>query len=151
MTASRAPIEAKVAEIISTRSLVLNVGRAQGVSEGMVFAILNRKGEHIIDPDTKADLGSLRLPKVRVRIALVQEKFSVARTYRTLGTGVSITNFTIPSIFLGGTRTETLRATDSTAEEDLDESGSFVKVGDPAIEIFEEPEKPKEGQKHTHT
>ena len=151
MTESRKPIKAKVAEILSTRSLVLNVGHQQGVTEGMVFDILNRKGDHIVDPDTKAELGSLRIPKVRVRVAFVDEKFSMARTFRTIGSGVSF-NFGIPSIFLGGsTRTETLRASESTAEEDLDESGSFVKIGDPAIEVIDESVKPREGEKQSRS
>jgi hypothetical protein len=145
MTDKREPIKAKVAQIISTRSLVLNAGTEQGVTEDMIFAVLNRKGDHIIDPETKEDLGSLLLPKVRVRIAYVDKKFSMARTYRTIGTGSSISQFAIPSIFLqggGGERVETLRTADhDAAEAELDEKDSIVKIGDPAIELIAESEK----------
>ena len=149
MTASRTPIRAKVAQILSTRALVLNAGSEQGVAEGMVFAVLNRKGDHIVDPDTKTDLGSLQLPKVRVRVAFVDQKFSMARTFRTIGSGGTISAFSIPSIFLGsGERTETLRASDqATGEAELDEKDSIVKIGDPAIELISESEQPKEGKK----
>src|SRR3989442_15099103 len=157
--ADRKPIEARVAEIISVRSLVLNRGRKHGVTEGMVFAILNRKGEHIQDPDNKADLGSLRIPKIRVRVAFVDENFSLARTFRTFGGSGTLSASTlgarlsIPGIFLGGERIETLRASEqaSASEEELDEKDSIVKIGDPAIELIEDSEKSKDTQKPKQT
>jgi hypothetical protein len=149
MSEGRKPIEAKVAEILSTRSLVLNAGKEQGVQDGMVFVILNRKGEHILDPDTGLELGSLRLPKIRVQVAFVYDRMSVAKTFRTISTGGF--GFQIPDIFLPTmrvTRPETLRSSEHlSADADLDESESLVKVGDPAIEVMEDAEKPKQGQK----
>ena len=52
------PIEGKVAAVIDDTTLVLNVGREQGVQEGMAFAIFALHGE-IEDPDSGESLGPL--------------------------------------------------------------------------------------------
>src|SRR5262249_52570621 len=80
MTSS--PIRGKVAQILNSRNLVINVGSRDGVVVGMYFDVLDPKGEDIKDPDTGEVLGSVERPKVRVQIVQVQERLSVASTYK---------------------------------------------------------------------
>src|SRR6266704_2575452 len=80
---SRGPIRGKVARILNSRELAINVGSSDGVVEGMYFDVLDPKGEDIKDPDTGQVLGSLERPKVRVRVVKVQEHLSVASTFRS--------------------------------------------------------------------
>ncbi len=75
------PIRGKVAQVLNSREIALNVGSAQGVVVGMRFDILEPEG--IEDPDTGESLGVIDRPKVRVQVAHVQERLSVATTCRT--------------------------------------------------------------------
>src|SRR4030043_1245158 len=77
-----APLRGKVARILDSRNLVINIGYEPGVSLGMYFDVMDLKGEDIRDPDTNEILGSLERPKLRVRITDAQEKLSVASTYK---------------------------------------------------------------------
>ena len=74
--------EAKIARILNTRELVLNLGSDAGVAVEMEFAVLE-PGLSILDPDTQESLGELEREKVRVRIFETYPKFSLARTYET--------------------------------------------------------------------
>ena len=75
-------IRGKVASIITTRELVINVGQSHGVTENMRFDIFSRDEYEIKDPDTKEIIGHVNIPKVRVEVITVQEKLSIARTYK---------------------------------------------------------------------
>lgn len=124
-------IRAKVAKIIDARTLVLNKGSADGVEIGMRFAILNRNGAEILDPDTGEVLGAVDVDKTVVKVADVQERVSVARTYRkTPGSGLSV---------LAGMsraeRVETLKTEEATYKQEMSESESLVKVGDEAVQF----------------
>ena len=77
------PIRGKVARNLNSRELAINVGSADGVEVGMYFDILDPKGEDVKDPDSGEVLGSLDRPKVRVKVTKVQERLSVASTYKT--------------------------------------------------------------------
>ena len=59
------------------------MGSADGVEVGMYFDVLDPKGEDVKDPDSGEVLGSLDRPKVRVKVTKVQERLSVASTYKT--------------------------------------------------------------------
>ena len=134
-----AQLRGKVAQILSARDLALNIGYEHGVSSGMVFAILNQKGASIKDPDTGNELGSVSLPKVYVRAYMVDRKLTLARTYRTVrrGGGLGLPNiFTTPEL-----ATETLRVAEHSEAEELDEKDSIVKIGDPAVQVINPPEK----------
>ena len=74
------PIRGKVAQILDSRQVVLNVGSEDRVSEGMMFKIVNPKGEQIRDPDSNQVLGSVESLIAFVRVIKVQEKLSVATT-----------------------------------------------------------------------
>lgn len=138
----REPIEGAVAKILTARELVINRGSEDGVRTGMKFQILDRKVENVKDPETGKVLGSIDRPKVDVRVTRVAEHLSIAQTFheRTVNLGGSLMGvsglmrqFEPPKY---ETVYETLK-TDEMTWEDLDESMSFVKTGDPVREIVE--------------
>ena len=138
------PIRGKVARILDERKIALNLGYANGVSVGMYFDVINPNGQDIEDPDTGNSLGSIELPKVRVRVTHVQEKLSVATTYQTKkvnvgGTGGYLTfgpfaRSLMPPEWI--TKYETLEKTTETPEP-FDEEDSKVKTGDPVVQVLE--------------
>ena len=67
-------IRGKVAEILSPIEVALNVGENDGVKPDMLFDILAKRGRGIKDPDSGEDLGSIGLPKARVRISDVHRE-----------------------------------------------------------------------------
>jgi len=133
-------IKGKVARVLNSREIAINAGNTQGVSDGMLFDILDPKGENITDPDTGEILGSVKRPKVRVKVSQVEENFSIAETYKKKrinvgGSGLAMSSLTraleSPKYV---TKHETLKTSEKTWE-DLDEEESFVKTGDPVIEV----------------
>ena len=138
-------IRGKVARILDTRHLVINVGRAQGVSIGMYFDVLDPKGEDITDPDSGEILGSVERPKVRVQVVKLEDKISVAATFRKTVVNVGgraeygrvsgLAELFLPPKQV--TRYETLKTTEKTWE-DLDETESYVKTGDPVVQALED-------------
>ena len=136
------PIRGKVARILNSREVALNVGANDGVELDMCFNILDRKLEDILDPDSKQQLGSIERPKVQVKVTYVQDKLSLASTFRTtqvntggtgsLGFGV-LSRALLPPKW--ETKYETFK-TDVNTWEDLDERESFVKVGDPVVQVL---------------
>jgi hypothetical protein len=126
-------IEGQVAQILNTRELVINRGSEHGVKEGMVFAVLSRRGVGITDPETGASLGDVPLVKVAVRATRVFPQMTVARTFRQYRSALSVA-----SVFaeqLQGGR-ETLRLKDAPFAE-LSEGESFVKRSDPIMELHQ--------------
>jgi hypothetical protein len=71
-----------VAALLTGRELVINLGSEQGVVAGMKFAVLNRQGIDIKDPETEEPIGSVEVPKVIVEVARVEPRLSVARTFK---------------------------------------------------------------------
>lgn len=139
------PIRGKVARILNSRELAINVGATDGVKVGMYFDVLDPKGEDIKDPDSGEVLGSLERPKVRVKVAKVQDHLSVASTYKTFEVNVGgrggamdfgFANLLLPPKYV--TRTETLKTSEKTWE-DLDETESYVKTGDPVVQVTSSP------------
>jgi hypothetical protein len=109
----------------------------------MYFDILDRNGEDIKDPDTGEILGSIERAKVRVQVTKVHEKLSVASTYKKKeinvggrgGVGGDLASLFMPAKY--ETKYETLKTTEKTWEN-LSESESYVKTGDPAVQVVEE-------------
>ena len=147
-------LKGKVARILNAREIVINIGRNEGVEIGMYFNVLDPKGENIKDPDTHEILGSLERPKVKVRITSVQDRLSVASTFRKTevnvgGRGGSDSAIAASAFALGGlaelltppkviVKYETLKAPEHVVEA-LDERDSYVKTGDPVVQIIEPP------------
>lgn len=64
----------------------------------------------------------------------VQDRLSVARTFHKLKTGAG---FLFPDIFSTARyQAETLETTEATYQQELDESESFVKRGDPVVQTI---------------
>lgn len=73
----------KVAQLLSHREIVINIGAAHGVRRGSRYKVISEPGDEVFDPDTHASLGRLEREKVRVEIIDVMEKMAVGRTYET--------------------------------------------------------------------
>ena len=140
-------IRGKVARILNSREIAINVGRDDGVSTGMYFDVMDQSYEEIRDPDTQEVLGSIQRPKIRVKITTVQEKLSLASTYkkRRVNVGGTADHLVIPAGFSRAlmppkwiTKYETLKTEERTKTwEDLEEERSFVKTGDPVVQVIE--------------
>ena len=135
------PIRGRVARILNSREMVINVGSSSGVTVGMRFEVMDKKGEDVRDPGTGEVLGSVERPKVRVEVSKVKERLSVASTYKKetvnvggpgLGVGGEVARMFLPPKW--ETRYETLKTEEKTWE-DLDEEDSYVKTGDPVVQM----------------
>lgn len=138
------PLRGKVARILDTRNLVINLGATDGVVVGMYFDVLDPKGEDIRDPDTNEILGSLERPKVRVQIVKSEDRISIASTFKkktvNIGGRGGLAVGGLAEMFMPPkhvTKYETLKTTEKTWE-DLEESDSYVKTGDPVVQVLEE-------------
>jgi len=136
-------IEGKVAQILTERSLAFNRGSDHGVEVGMRFAVLNAAGVEIVDPDTHEVLDSVELAKTIVKVVSVKPRLSVAQTFRKVRTrggpfagagGSSLTALVAPAT----ERPETLRSTEPNVEQELSEEESYIKIGDPIVELTTE-------------
>lgn len=138
------PIRGKVARVLNVREIAINIGTAKGVTVGMYFDVMDTYDE-IRDPDTDEVLGSLERPKIRVKIIDVQEKLAVATTYRkervNFDSALAPGPFT-RALMQGGsiTRHETLSKTEQT-KDSITEEDSYVKTGDPVVQVIEENER----------
>ena len=137
MTTQTEIIRGKIAKILNSREVALNIGLEGGVAVGMVFEILSSNSQTILDPDTGAVLGSFTSPKTRVKVNRVEDKFSVAGTYRSKR--VDVGNPRLFSAPVWETRYETLKAKGSfeTSYEDLQEQDSYVAIGDPVVQVID--------------
>lgn len=131
-------IRGQVAQVLNERELVINRGSSDGVQVGMRFAILNRQGANIEDPETGETLGSVEIEKAIVKIVRAHDRLSVGRTFRTLrrpggplaGIGEAIELMSRPS----RTEVETLRAAGKEDRLELSPDESLIRVGDPVVE-----------------
>jgi hypothetical protein len=139
-------IRGKVARILNSREVAINVGSGRGVVVGMRFDVMDTTGGDIKDPDTGEKLGCVDRPKVRVEFSRVQERLSVAITYREeavnvggvgfgggLGSSPALSRVLMPPKWV--TRYETLKTREETWEN-LDEEDSYVKTGDPVVQVL---------------
>lgn len=133
-------LRGKVARVLNSREVAINIGSTSGVEIGMKFDIMSDKREDIRDPDTNEVLGSIDRPKVRVTISHVEERVAVATTYKRTRVNVGGTDLLMSSFSRAFSppkwveRVETLKTSERTWE-DLDESQSYVKTGDPVVQV----------------
>lgn len=139
-------IRGKIARVLNSREVALNVGDDKGVEVGMLFDVLSL-GEDIVDPDTGESLGSLDLPKARVKIVRVYDRLAVASTYRAKRVNANADKYpglrfppTIEEFFQAPkweTRYETLRSSGAFERDtaDMSEDESYVKTGDPVVQV----------------
>ena len=133
-------IRGAVAALLTNRELVINRGSEHGVTKGMKFAVLNRQGIHISDPETDEDLGSVDVPKVIVEATRVDSKLTVARTFnkRRRNLGGSYPVGALGALFEPARwveEWETLRTDQKPQIKELPETDSYVKTGDPVVEV----------------
>ena len=129
-------IHGRVARVLNSQEVAINKGTSDGVRLGMIFSILSTKGAEIKDPDTDKLLGSVEVEKTRVRVTIVEERLSVASTFRTIRTNVGGPGLGIVSLFeppKWETHVETLKL-EKAAKVELSESETFVRTGDPVVE-----------------
>lgn len=130
-------IEGQVAAIINERELAINRGSQHGVARGMKFEVLEPGGVAITDPETKTELGSVTIVKIRVRVTAVERKWAIAETFEFVGGGAGGGLFTAAAMLgYGSAHVRTLR-TDEAIARPLSEAESYVKRGDPVREIQE--------------
>lgn len=133
-------LKAKVASLIDNRTLALNIGKKNKVTEDMIFQIFDEKGKKIEDPDTKSELGYLRLPKIKVKVTHVFDSYCVAETFQFKEINIGGTNTVLSG--LGGylappkyvKKYETFEL-DKESKKVIEEERSIVKVGDLAEQI----------------
>ena len=76
-------MEAKVIKIVDKYKVAINKGSIDGVSKDDIFMIFE-KGEELFDPDTKESLGSLEIPKLRMKVFNIQEKITLLESAETV-------------------------------------------------------------------
>lgn len=136
-------IEGKVAAILNSRELVINRGSADGVEEGMKFAVLDPSGNEIMDPESGRAIGSVFRTKINVRIVEVQPHLSVGRTYEmTPGRGGAFSLSIADYLRYEPPHPRTLR-TDEAVFQPIKEEESYVKRGD-AVRQLPDEEEPEE-------
>jgi len=144
------PITGFVAEILNKRELVINRGSKDGVEVGMVFQVLE-DARNIMDPETRETLGRVQRPKIRVRVAELQERLSVASTYETYRVnlqspmpGLAAASFLYPARTV--TRVKELYYDDPSEKYDpFDKTGAVVAKVDAVQQVVEEPAEEERG------
>lgn len=143
MTSKSKLIRGKVARILNSRELALNIGSEHGVELDMRFDVLDAALEDIRDPDTGAAIGSVYRPKVRVKIVQIHEKISVASTYKSKSVNIGGTSIAAwANLFTAPKRVreyETLKTNESTWEN-LEEKDSYVATGDRVVQVLNDEE-----------
>ncbi len=76
-------LRGKIAQLLSDRELVINIGARDGVAKGMRFSVLAAAQLEIRDPDTNELLGTIDREKTRVEAIDVQDRITVCQTYET--------------------------------------------------------------------
>jgi hypothetical protein len=127
-----------VAQLLNERELVINRGQSDGVQLGMRFAVLNRHGTGIKDPESGETLGSVEVEKAVVKIVRVHDRLSVGRTFRTLQTpGGPLSGLAEAMALMSRpsrTEVETLRAAGKEDRLELSPDESLIRIGDPVVE-----------------
>ena len=141
-----APVEGKVAKILDDQTLVLNVGSAQGVAQGMVFSVF-APVEEVKDPDSGESLGAWEAVKGYVQATHPQERLTVCRAYvpqqpettdpKERGTHVLSAEMVEVSMLRGGSQPKSRLNVDRTQLSGMPEVGP-IRVGDRARSVEEE-------------
>src|SRR5579859_2462506 len=126
-------LQGKVAKILTEREVAINIGRTQGVTKGMRFAILAPTPEEISDPETGEMLDVVDRTKVLVQATEVRERVTICSTYRTIkiSGGAFSAAYSLSRLFDPPREVhETLRIEDSSLPAPLSPEESYVKIGD---------------------
>ncbi len=116
-------LDGKVAAVLGPQAAALNIGGDAGVETEDIATVYDVV--QIKDPDTGDMLGEVRVPKVRLRIYIVQPRLSIGRTYEIVAQEE-------PSMWLlQGSSQPLQRITEN--QDATDWRSIYVKVGDPVI------------------
>ena len=145
MTTQVEPIRGKVAQILNTRELALNIGTRDGVKLGMLFDIMIPNAYNISDPDTGVILGYLDRPKTRVKVIQAKDNLSLATTYRVKKVNVGGQGFLASNVFEAPrwvVKHETLKTNESfdNSSDELSDEDSYISIGDPVVQVFSDDE-----------
>lgn len=72
-------IRGKIIRIIDTRTVIINLGTKDGITNDSYFNILGEP-EEIIDPFSKEILGAVNIVKAKLKASQAYEKFTIATT-----------------------------------------------------------------------
>ena len=133
-------IRGRVAQIISSRELAINIGQEHGVQAEMKFAVLAATPLEIRDPDSGEVLDTIEREKVRVEATTVRPKVTVCRTYQTRHVPGGPLYYLARPAYMDPFRpprtvVETLTADQESYPQPLSEEESYVKIGDPVVQI----------------
>jgi hypothetical protein len=78
----RPAITGVVADVEDRFSIIISVGRDDGVETGMIFAVIGETGQRVVHPKTGDDLGPRVGEKLRVKVIEVYPQYSLAETYK---------------------------------------------------------------------
>ena len=126
-------IEGKVASILNSHQLIINVGKSNGVSGGMCFAVLEGKAQMVMDPDSHEILGSFFVPKTVVQVQQVQERMSIASVYSS--PNLPLTGSDIFRALSSTPNFGSLKKSEGGKYEELTEDNSIVKIGDMVVQV----------------
>jgi hypothetical protein len=118
-------IKGKVAEVLDKFRVVVNVGEDDGVEEGMLFEIYEKKGGYT-DPETGENLGSREVVKGHVEVVELYEKMSVLESAETESYNPIATKMSI----FGSKRTKKL-----STDDNLESDETKISRGDDVREI----------------
>lgn len=76
---SVSPLKGCILKIISPYKVVINLGKKQGVFQGMKF-IIYEEGEMINDPKTGKSIEQLEIVKAKIEVTHAQENIATAET-----------------------------------------------------------------------
>lgn len=85
------PIICRVADILSSRELALNVGSEYGIKENMEFRIIG--SAQIRDPDDVNPSEKIEFTKAVVRVTVIGMYSCVAQTFQRPGININMDNF----------------------------------------------------------
>lgn len=138
-------LEGRVAAILNSRELVVNIGLDHGVTLGMKFAVLAESPLKVCDPESGTLLDLIDREKVRVEASEVRKLITVCRTYRVTQTPGSPLGAQLlavarmgPVIEVPREVKETLAIEDASMPPPLSEEESYVKVKDRVIQTIDD-------------
>ena len=74
-------MEARIIDILEDGlKFILDKGKDDGITVGKTFMIVEPTDKDVVDPHTGKVLGKLEIPKGRIRIIYVRDKYSVAES-----------------------------------------------------------------------
>ena len=123
------PIRGRVAQILDSKQVVLNVGSARDVDVDMIFKVINPRGEQIKDPETDLVLGSVESPKLLIRVIEVQANLSVAT--------ISAANPAVTPGALGPFARVLMPPRWVDQFETLGTDTTKVNIGDPVVQVIQ--------------